>query len=208
MTIVDFNSGITFHPEAPKRRRTDQPRTEKRFQIFKKPKFIRISDQQNCSLDKKHTSNTFLITIFLWDMEPAALMILHQTVDRDSMSNHYPQKKTHQPRTGLNPLFPSLRAMDSKMKGLPINFAFFQVYFLYIERILLRYLVDKTPKSDKLTIESCIFFAASISQNSSGALNARCNGKSSQFSVPSEQIWCSGLWASIAGWSSTITIKE
>ena len=157
VTIVDFDYGITFHPEAPKKSRTDQPRTEKHFQIFKKPKFFPISDQQNCSLDEEHTSNTFLITIFLWDMEPAVLMILHQTADRNSISNHYPQKITNQPRTGLTPLFPTLRPMDSKMKGLPINFAFFQVFFSYIKRILLQYLVDNTPKSDKLTIKNCIF---------------------------------------------------
>ena len=63
-------------------------------------------------------------------MVPAALMSLNHTNDRYSMSNQYPQLTTHQPRADSNPVFSSLRTMDSKMKGLRVSFTFFQRNYL------------------------------------------------------------------------------
>ena len=46
------------------------------------------------------------------------------------MSNQYPQRKTHQPRTDSYPVFSSLRKMDSQRKALRVSFAFFQRNYL------------------------------------------------------------------------------
>ena len=51
-------------------------------------------------------------------MSPAALTSLNHNTDRNSISNQYPQPKTHQPRTDSYPVSSSLRTMDSKRKGL------------------------------------------------------------------------------------------
>ena len=50
----------------------------------------------------------------LWDIVPTALMSLNHTNDRYPMSNQFPQASTHQPRTDSDPVFSSLRTMDSK----------------------------------------------------------------------------------------------
>ena len=63
-------------------------------------------------------------------MVPVALMSLNHTNDRYSMSNQYPQPTTHQLRADSNPVFSSLRRMDSKRKGLRVSFAFFQRNYL------------------------------------------------------------------------------
>ena len=57
-------------------------------------------------------------------------MSLNPTNDTYFMSNQYPQPKSQQPRTDSNPLFSSLRTMDSKRKGLRVSFAFFQRIYL------------------------------------------------------------------------------
>ena len=62
-------------------------------------------------------------------------MTLKHTTDRDSMYNQYPQTTTHQPTTGLNPLFSSLRPMDSERKELRVGFAFFQKNYLLDRRV-------------------------------------------------------------------------
>ena len=49
---------------------------------------------------------------------------------RYSMSNHYPQPTTHQPKKDSNSVFSSLRRMDSQRKGLRVSFAFFQQNYL------------------------------------------------------------------------------
>ena len=67
-------------------------------------------------------------------MVPAAVMSLSHTNVRYSMSNKYPQPTT-QPGTDSYPLFTSLRRMDSKRKGLRVNFAFFQQKHLPIGRV-------------------------------------------------------------------------
>ena len=51
------------------------------------------------------------------------------------MSNRYPQPSTHQPRTDSYPVFSPLRTMDSKRKGLRVNFALFQINYLPDERV-------------------------------------------------------------------------
>ena len=90
----------------------------------------RVRFQINDPIDEQHTSNTILNPYNLWDMVPAALMSLNHTNDRDSMSHQYPQPTTHQPRTDSYPVFSSLRAMDSKWRGLRVSFAFFQRNYL------------------------------------------------------------------------------
>ena len=63
-------------------------------------------------------------------MPPAALTSLNHNKDRYSISSQYPQPTTHQPRTDSYPVFPSLRMMNSKRKGLRVSFAFFQKIYL------------------------------------------------------------------------------
>ena len=63
-------------------------------------------------------------------MSPAAFMSLSHNNDRYSISNQYPQPTTHLHRTDSNPVFSSLRTMNSKRKGLRVSFAFFQRIYL------------------------------------------------------------------------------
>ena len=58
-------------------------------------------------------------------MVPAALMSLSHTNGTYSTLNQYPQPTT-QPRADSDPVFSSLRTMNSKRKGLRVSFAFFQ----------------------------------------------------------------------------------
>ena len=92
----------------------------------KKTKCIASNDQHNCSFDKRHSSNIFSDPINLWHVVPAALISPNHTNDRYPMPNQYPQPTIHQLRTDSNPVFYSLRTVDSKRKVLDINFAFFQ----------------------------------------------------------------------------------
>ena len=57
-------------------------------------------------------------------------MTFNPTNGRESMSNQYPQTATHELRTELNPLFSSLRPMNSKKKALRVNFAFCHKHYL------------------------------------------------------------------------------
>ena len=68
-------------------------------------------------------------------MVPAALMPLNHTNDTYSMFNQYPQSTTQQPRTDSNPVFSSLRTMDSKRKGLRVTLAFFERNYLRNGRV-------------------------------------------------------------------------
>ena len=57
-------------------------------------------------------------------------MSLSHTNDTYSMLNQYPQPTTQQPRANSDPVFSSLRTMNSKRKGLRVSFAFFQRNYL------------------------------------------------------------------------------
>ena len=63
-------------------------------------------------------------------MVPAALLSLNHTHHTYSMFNQYPQPITQQPRTDSYTVFSSMRTMDSKKKGLRVNFALFQTKYL------------------------------------------------------------------------------
>ena len=126
VTYVDFDCGITFYPETPTKNRQINRERNYISGSCEKPKCIPSNDQTNSSIDKQHTSNNFLNPYILWDMVPAALMSLHHTNDRISISKQYPQPPIHQPRTDSYPVFSSLRTMDSKRKGLHVSFAVFQ----------------------------------------------------------------------------------
>ena len=126
VTHFDFDCGFTFHREAPikvgqiMRERKDISRS------CEKPKCIPGSDQRNFSIDEQHTSNIFLNPYNLWNHDPLAFLSLKHTTDREPLSNQYPRTTTHQPKTDLYLLFSSMRPLDSKKKGLRVNFAFFQ----------------------------------------------------------------------------------
>ena len=68
-------------------------------------------------------------------MVPPAFMALNHTNDTYSMFNQYPQPTTQQPRTDSDPVFSSLRTMDSKKKGLRVSFAIHQRNFLQDGRV-------------------------------------------------------------------------
>ena len=130
VTSEDFDCGVTFYPEALTKIRQINRERNYVSRSCEKPKCIPSNDQHNCFIEEQHKSNIFLNPYTLWDMVAAALMSLNHTNDRYSMSNQYPQTTTHQPRTDSHPVFPSLRRMDSKKKGLRISFAFFQRKYL------------------------------------------------------------------------------
>ena len=126
----DFDCAITFYPEIPTK--TRQINRERNYisRPCEKSKCIPSKDQHKCFIDEQHKSNIFLIPYNLWDMVPAALMLLNVTNDRYSMSNQNPQRSTQQPRTDSYPVFSSLRRMDSQKKGLRVSFTFFQRNYL------------------------------------------------------------------------------
>ena len=122
VTYVDFDGDITFFHEAPTKIRHINRERNYISRSCEKPQCIPSNDQYTCFVDEQHSSNIFLNPYTLWDMVPAALMSLSHTNDTYYMFNQYPQ----QPRTDSNPVFSSLRTMNSKRKGLCVSFAFFQ----------------------------------------------------------------------------------
>ena len=126
VTYVDFDCGITFYPETPKKIKQINRERNNVSRSSEKPQKIPSNDQHNRFIHEQHSSNIFLNPYNLCDMVPAALTALDHTNDRYSMSNQYPQPTTHQPRTDSYPVLSSLRTMDSKRKGLRVSFAFFQ----------------------------------------------------------------------------------
>ena len=126
VTYVDFDSGITFLPGTPTKFRQINRERNYISRSCEKPQCIPSNDQHTCSVDEQHSSNIFLNPYNLWDMVPAALMPLNHTNDTYYTFNQYPQPTTQQPRTDSNPVFSSLRTMNSKRKGLRVSFAFFQ----------------------------------------------------------------------------------
>ena len=130
VTYVDFDCGITFFLQNPTKSR--QLNWEQNYisRSCEKPQCIPSIDQHICVVDEQHSSNIFLNPYNLWDLVPAALISLNHTNDTYSMFNQYPQPTTQQPRADSNPMFPSLRTMNSKRKGLRVSFAFFQRNYL------------------------------------------------------------------------------
>ena len=126
LTYVDFDCGITFYPETSTKIRHIKRGRKYIFISCERPKYNLSDDQHNCSIDEKRTSNIFLNPYILWDMIPAALILIKLTNDRDSMSNNYPQPTTHQPRTDSTPVLSSCRTLERRKKILPVSFAFFQ----------------------------------------------------------------------------------
>ena len=59
-------------------------------------------------------------------MNPANLLTLNHTFDRNSMSWQYPQTKSYQSRTDIYAMSSSLRAIDGKTKAMRMRFAFIQ----------------------------------------------------------------------------------
>ena len=115
----------TFYTEAPTKVGQINRERKNISRSCKNSKRSPINEHHNRSIDKEHTSKSFLKTNNVRDMGLAALMTLNHTFDRDSTSHQYPQTTTHQPRTDFYPLFSSLWPMNSKRKGLRVNFAFF-----------------------------------------------------------------------------------
>ena len=91
VTYKNFDCGITFYPETPKKIREIKRERNYISRSFKKSKCIPSNDRHNCFIDEQHNSNIFLNPYNLWDMVPAALMSLNHTNDRYSMSNQHPQ---------------------------------------------------------------------------------------------------------------------
>ena len=130
VTYVDFDCGITFFPETPTKIR--QIKRERKYisRSCDKTQCIPSNDQHTCFVDEQHSSNISLNPYNLWDKVPAALMSLSHTNDTYSMLNQYPQPTTQQPRADSDPVFSSLRTMNSKRKELRVSFAFFQRNYL------------------------------------------------------------------------------
>ena len=135
VTYEDFDCAITFYPEAPAKNREINRERNYFSRSCEKSNCIPSNDRHYCFIDEQHKFNIFLDLYSLWDMVPAALMLLNLTNDRYSMSNQYPQPTTHQPRTDSYPVLSSFRRMDSQKKGLRVNFAFFQRNYLTEGRV-------------------------------------------------------------------------
>ena len=130
VTYVDFDCGITFFPKTPTK--ISQINRERNYisKSCEKPQCVPSNDQQRCFVDEQHSSNISLNPQNLWVMVPAALLSLCHTNDTYSLFNQYPQPTTQQPSADSYPVFSSLRAMNSKRKGLRVSFAFFQINYL------------------------------------------------------------------------------
>ena len=135
VTYVSFDCGITFLLGTPTEIRQINRERNYISRSSEKPQCIPSNDQHTCSVDKQHRSNIFLNPYSLWDMVPAALMPLNHTNDTYPTFNQCTQPTTQQPRTDSNPVFSSLRTMNSKRKGLRVSFAFFQRNYLQDGRV-------------------------------------------------------------------------
>ena len=129
-TYGDFDCGITFFPETPTKIRQINRDWNYLSRSCGKPQCIPCNGQHTYFVDEQHISNNFLNPYNLWDIVPAALMSLSQTNDTYSTFNQHPQPTTQQHRADSYPLFSSLRTMNSKSKGMPVSFAFFQRNYL------------------------------------------------------------------------------
>ena len=130
VTYVDFDCGITFFSETPTKIREIKRERNCISRSCEKPQCIPSNDQHTFFVDEQHRSNIFLNPYNLWDIVAAALMSLSHTNDTYSLLNQYPQPTTQQPRADSDPVFSSLRTMNSKRKGLRVSFAFFQRNYL------------------------------------------------------------------------------
>ena len=99
VTSIDFDDGITFHPETPTKFRQINRERISISRSCEKSKCNPSNDQHNCSSDEQQTSFVVLNPYNFWIMVPAALMLLKHTNDEDSLSNQYPQPTTRQPST-------------------------------------------------------------------------------------------------------------
>ena len=135
VSYVDFDCGITFFPETPTK--IKQINRERNYisRFHKKSQYIASNDHHTSSVDNQHSFKIFLNPDNLWDMGPAAPMSLNHSNDTYSMFNQYPQLTTQKPRTDSNPVFSSVRTMDSNRKRLRVSFAFLQRYYLPDGRI-------------------------------------------------------------------------
>ena len=61
----------------------------------KNPKWIPLNDQSKIFIDEYHTSNVFLNTHIIWDMEPAAASSLTHTPDTCLMTSKNQQTSNH-----------------------------------------------------------------------------------------------------------------
>ena len=66
VTYVDFDWGITFFPETPRKIR--QIKRERKYisRSCEKPQCIPSNNQHTCFVDEQHSSNTFLNPYNLW----------------------------------------------------------------------------------------------------------------------------------------------
>ena len=135
VTYLDFDCGIMFIPETPRKIRHINQERNYISRSCEKPQSNPSNDQYTCSVDEQHSSHNFLNPYNLWDVVPAALLSLNHTNDTYSMFNQYPQPTTQQPRTDSCPVFSSLRTMDSTRKRLRVSFAFFKRNYLADGRV-------------------------------------------------------------------------
>ena len=117
---VDFDCGIISYTGTPTKIRQINRERNYISRTSEKPEFLPSKNQYNCSFNEQHSSYISLKPYNFWD----------HSNDRYSMSNQYPQPKTHQLRTDSYPVFSSLRTMDNKRKGLRVSFAFSQRIYL------------------------------------------------------------------------------
>ena len=99
VAYVDFDCGIAFYPETPTKIRQIKREQNYNSRSCEKPKFIRGSNQLNCSIDDQHSYNFLLNPCNFWDMVQAAFISLNHTNDTYSVSSQYPQLKFHPSRT-------------------------------------------------------------------------------------------------------------
>ena len=101
VTYVEFDCDFTFCPESPTK--SDQINRERKnnYRSYEKHKCFPNNDQRNFSIDEEQTSNSFLNPYKIRNTDPAALMTLNYTNEKDSMSTQYQQKTTHQSGTDI-----------------------------------------------------------------------------------------------------------
>ena len=97
LNYVDFDCGFTSYAGGPTKIGWINRERKKLSRSREKPQCIPNNNQRNSSEEEAHTSNIFVYPFSSWNMDPAALMTLNHTTDRDCMSNQYPQRKDNSP---------------------------------------------------------------------------------------------------------------
>ena len=134
VTYVVLDCGITLYPETPAKIWQNNRKRNYISRSWEKPKCIPCKDEHHCSINEQHNSGIFLNpTIYgTWFQQ---LLCHSTTLMIEALWSISTSKQQLTNLQDSYPVFSSLPTMNSKTKGLRINFAFFQKFCILDGRL-------------------------------------------------------------------------